>query len=48
MIELQVLYEAILQKKFLLTNFQRKMFNLGMLVRLDKKRTGEPHRSPSL
>jgi hypothetical protein len=46
--ELQVLYEAIFQKKFLRTNFQRKMLNLGILVRLEKKRTGEPHRSPYL
>jgi 8-oxo-dGTP diphosphatase len=46
--ELQVLYEAIFQKKFLRTNFQRKMLNLGILVRLEKKRTGEPHKSPYL
>jgi ADP-ribose pyrophosphatase YjhB (NUDIX family) len=46
--ELQGLYESIFKRKFTRTNFQRKMLNLGILVRLEKKRTGEPHRSPYL
>lgn len=45
---LQKLYEAVYQKKFVRTNFQRKMLNLGVLKRLDKHYNGEAHKAPYL
>ncbi|CCH51249.1 NUDIX hydrolase [Fibrisoma limi BUZ 3] len=46
--ELQRLYETILGKKLLRTNFQRKMLSLEILERLDKKWTGGAHKAPYL
>jgi ADP-ribose pyrophosphatase YjhB (NUDIX family) len=46
--ELQNLYETILGKKILRTNFQRKMLSLGILERLDKKMTGAANKAPYL
>lgn len=46
--DLQSLYETILGQKLHRTNFQRKMLSLGILERLDKKWTGEPHKAPYL
>ncbi|AUD02632.1 NUDIX hydrolase [Spirosoma pollinicola] len=48
MAELHTLYETILGKKLLSTNFQRKMLSLDILERIDKKKTGKPHKSPYL
>lgn len=46
--DLQSLYETILGQKLHRTNFQRKMLNLGILERLDKKWTGGAHKAPYL
>jgi hypothetical protein len=46
--ELHTLYETILGKKILPTNFQRKMLSLGILERIEKKKTGKAHKSPYL
>ena len=48
MAELQKLYEAIYQKKFLRTNFQRKILSSNMLERLEKKYNGKAHKAPYL
>jgi 8-oxo-dGTP diphosphatase len=48
MADLQKLYEAVLQKKLVRTNFQRKMLNLGILERLEKQYTGKAHKAPYL
>ncbi|QKZ13276.1 NUDIX hydrolase [Spirosoma sp. KUDC1026] len=46
--ELHTLYETILGKKLLSPNFQRKMLGLGILERIEKKKTGKAHKSPYL
>lgn len=46
--ELQKLYEAVHQKKFVRTNFQRKMLSLNVLERLEKQYTGKAHKAPYL
>ena len=46
--ELHTLYETILGKKLLPPNFQRKMLSLGILERIEKKKTGKAHKSPYL
>lgn len=46
--ELQKLYEAVYRKKFVRTNFQRKMLSLGVLKRLDKHYNGKAHKAPYL
>jgi ADP-ribose pyrophosphatase YjhB (NUDIX family) len=46
--ELQQLYESILGKPLLRSNFQRKMLNMEMLERLDKKFGGGAHKAPYL
>ena len=48
MAELQSLYEAVYQKKFVRTNFQRKMLSLNVLDRLDKQYNGKAHKAPYL
>jgi ADP-ribose pyrophosphatase YjhB (NUDIX family) len=48
MAELQSLYETVLDEKLLRTSFQRKMLNLGILKRIDKKYTGGAHKAPYL
>lgn len=48
MAELHTLYETILGKKLLSPNFQRKMLSLGILERIEKKKTGKAHKSPYL
>jgi 8-oxo-dGTP diphosphatase len=48
MADLQKLYEAVLQKKLVRTNFQRKMLSLGILERLEKQYTGKAHKAPYL
>jgi len=46
--ELQRLYEAVFQRPFVRTNFQRKMLSLGILERLEKQYTGKSHKAPFL
>lgn len=48
MADLQSLYETVLGGKLLRTSFQRKMLNLEILERVDKKYTGEAHKAPYL
>ncbi len=44
--ELRNLYETILGKKLIRTNFQRKMLSLEILERIDKKYSGGSHKAP--
>lgn len=46
--ELQQLYESILGRPLLRSNFQRKMLGLDILVRLEKKFSGGAHKAPYL
>jgi len=46
--QLQKLYEAVHQKKYVRTNFQRKMLSLGVLERLEKQYNGKSHKAPYL
>ena len=46
--DLQSLYETILGEKLLRTSFQRKMLNLGILERFEKKYSGGAHKAPYL
>lgn len=46
--ELQQLYESIVGKPLLRSNFQRKMLNMDILERLDKKFGGGAHKAPFL
>jgi 8-oxo-dGTP diphosphatase len=46
MSELQSLYETILDKKLIRTNFQRKILSLKILERIEKKYTGGSHKAP--
>ncbi len=46
--ELQQLYESILGKQLLRSNFQRKMLNMDILERLDKRFGGGAHKAPFL
>ena len=46
--ELQQLYESILGKPQLRSNFQRRMLSLNILERLDKKFSGGAHKAPYL
>lgn len=48
MAELQRLYETILGKKLLRTNFQRKMLGLEILERVEKRFSGRAHKAPYL
>ena len=48
MAELQTVYETVLQSKLLRTSFQRKMINLGILEKVEKKHTGKAHKAPYL
>lgn len=48
MSQLQKLYEAVHQKKFVRTNFQRKMLSLNALERLEKQYNGKSHKAPYL
>ncbi len=48
MAHLQKLYEAVHQKKFVRTNFQRKMLSLNALERLEKHYSGKSHKAPYL
>lgn len=46
--ELQILYETILNEKLSRNNFQRKMLDMNILERLEKKFTGAAHKAPYL
>lgn len=46
--ELQQLYETVYDKPFRRNNFQKKMLDLGVLERLDKKFTGAANKAPFL
>lgn len=48
MLDLQKLYEAILQKKLERSNFQRKMLKLGIFIRMEKLLSGGAHKAPYL
>lgn len=46
--QLQKLYEAVHQKKFVRTNFQRKLLSMNVLERLEKQYSGGAHKAPYL
>jgi 8-oxo-dGTP diphosphatase len=46
--QLQKLYEAVYQKKFVRTNFQRKILSMNVLERLEKHYSGKSHKAPYL
>jgi len=46
--ELQQVYETVFEKSFPMNNFQKKMLDLGVLERLEKKYTGSQHKAPYL
>lgn len=48
MSDIQMVYETILGKKLVRTNFQRKMLSLDILERIQKKFTGGAHKAPYL
>ncbi len=46
--ELQELYEAVYDKPFAMNNFQKKILDLNVLERLEKKFTGAQNKAPYL
>jgi len=44
--ELQKLYEAILETTFDRRNFSNKLLKTGVLIKLNEKKTGVPHKAP--
>jgi 8-oxo-dGTP diphosphatase len=46
--EVQELYEAVYDKPFTRTNFQKRMLDLNVLERLEKKYTGAANKAPYL
>jgi 8-oxo-dGTP diphosphatase len=46
--EIHALYETLLGKKLDISNFPKKLITLGLLKKLDEKRSIGPHRSPHL
>ncbi len=46
MAELQKVYEVILGKELVRTNFQRKILSMDILDRIEKKYTGGAHKAP--
>ncbi|OOQ60669.1 NUDIX hydrolase [Mucilaginibacter pedocola] len=46
--EIHALYETLLGKKLDISNFPKKLIALGLLTKLDEKRSIGPHRSPHL
>lgn len=46
--EVQEVYEAICARKFVRTNFQKKILDLNVLERLEKKFTGAANKAPYL
>ena len=46
--ELQGLYEAVYDREFAMNNFQKKILDLDVLERLEKKYTGAANKAPYL
>lgn len=46
--DVQEIYETIFERKFVRTNFQRKILSMEVLERLEKKFTGAKNRAPYL
>ncbi|GAB3899155.1 hypothetical protein GCM10028825_49050 [Spirosoma agri] len=46
--EVQELYEAVYNKAFVTSNFQKKILDLNVLERLEKKFTGASNKAPYL
>ena len=46
--EVQELYEAVYDKQFAMNNFQKKILELNVLERLEKKFTGAQNKAPYL
>jgi len=46
--EVQQIYETIFEKKFTRSNFQKKILEMGVLERLEKKFTGAKNKAPYL
>ncbi|RYF72546.1 MAG: NUDIX domain-containing protein [Cytophagaceae bacterium] len=46
--EVQELYEAVYNRLFVITNFQKKILDLNVLERLEKKFTGAANKAPYL
>lgn len=46
--EVQELYEAVYNRPFVITNFQKKILDLNVLERLEKKFTGAANKAPYL
>ena len=46
--EIQQVYETIFDKKFIRTNFQKKILDMNVLTRLKKKYTGAANKAPYL
>ena len=46
--EVQELYEAVYEKPFAINNFQKKILDLNVLERLEKKFTGAQNKAPYL
>jgi hypothetical protein len=46
--KLQQLYEAVFDKPFRTNNFQKKMLDLDVLERMEKKFTGAANKAPYL
>jgi 8-oxo-dGTP diphosphatase len=44
--EVQELYETIFDKRFVRTNFQKKILDFNVLERLEKKFTGAANKAP--
>lgn len=46
--DLKELYEAVYDKEFPMNNFQKKILDLNVLERLEKKFTGAQNKAPYL
>jgi hypothetical protein len=46
--EIHALYETLLDKKLDISNFPKKLITLGLLKKMDEKRSIGAHRSPHL
>ncbi|MES2797884.1 MAG: NUDIX hydrolase, partial [Bacteroidota bacterium] len=46
--ELHALYEAVYDKTIVISNFQKRILDLGVLERLEKKFTGAQNKAPYL
>ena len=46
--EIQQVYETIFAKKYIRTNFQKKILDMNVLIRLKKKYTGAANKAPYL